>query len=152
MNVAAKPTEMASALYTTEILRLATSIPFLGRLEVPQGTSERKSPVCGSRIVVDVTLDGSGRVESLGQTVSACALGQASAALMGQGAIGKSVAELEAASVALAAWLDGTGHMPLQWDGMEVFQPALTYTARHGAIRLPFEAVAEAASKAAAHA
>lgn len=143
---------MASALYTTEILRLATSIPFLGRLENPQGTSERRSPLCGSRIAVDVTLDDFGLVESLGQSVSACALGQASAALMAQGAIGKSAAELDAIRAGVAAWLAGTGEMPRDWAGLEVFLPALPHNARHGAIRLPFEAAAEAAAKAATYA
>lgn len=149
MNVATKPTEVASALYTTEILRLATSIPFLGRLPEADGTSQRRSPVCGSQITVDVKLDADGRVRSLGQTVSACALGQASAALMARGVIGKSVAELEAISVGLASWLSGTGSQPEGWDGLKVFAPALSHSARHGAIRLPFEAVAEAAERAA---
>lgn len=143
---------MASALYTTDILRLATSIPFLGRLEHPHGTSERRSPLCGSKISVDVVLDEHGRVQSIGQTVSACALGQASAALMAKGVIGKSVVDLEAISAALASWLAGTGDMPNDWEGLDVFIPALSHTARHGAIRLPFEAVAEAAGRAIAHA
>lgn len=143
---------MPGALYTTDILRLATSIPFLGRLENPQGTSEKRSPVCGSRITVDVTLDNSGHILTLGQLVSACALGQASAALMARGAIGKSAAELEAISAGLAAWLSGTGEIPREFDGLEVFLPALSHHARHGAIRLPFEAVAEAAAKATGHA
>lgn len=152
MNSVAKPTDVASALYTTDILRLAISIPFLGRLENPHGTSERRSPLCGSKICVDVVLDESGRVLSIGQTVSACALGQASAALMAKGVGGKSVADLEAISAALAAWLAGQGEMPSYWEGLDVFIPALSHTARHGAICLPFEAVAEAAAKAIAHA
>lgn len=151
-NSAERRTEVASALYTTEILRLATSIPCLGRLSDPQGTSERRSPVCGSRILVDVSMDSEARVAALGLTVSACALGQASAALMAQGAIGKSVAELDAMSASLAAWLAGEGEMPRDFAGLDVFAPALSHHARHGAIRLPFEAVAEAAGKAAENA
>ena len=61
----------------------------------------RRSPVCGSRIIVDVTLDADGRVAALGQEVRACALGQASAAVMGAAAIGRSAAELDAARGAL---------------------------------------------------
>lgn len=140
---------MASALYTTDILRLATSIPHLGRLTNPQGSSERRSPVCGSRIAVDVDVDADGRIVRFGQTVSACALGQASAAILGEHVIGKSAKELEAASAALAAWLVDAGPLPSGWDALNVFLPARSHPARHGAIRLPLEAAAEAAARAA---
>lgn len=143
---------MASALYSKDILRLATSIPHLGRLAEPQGTSERRSPVCGSRITVDVVMDAKGHILDIGQMVSACALGQASAAIMGQYAIGRSFQELNAARDALSAWLAGEGALPEGWPGLDVFVPALGHVARHGAIRLPFEAVAEAATSAAADA
>lgn len=53
-------------LYTRDILRLAASIPHLGRLEAPQGSAERSSPVCGSRVIVDVTVDEAGRIAALG--------------------------------------------------------------------------------------
>jgi NifU-like protein involved in Fe-S cluster formation len=143
---------VASALYSKDILRLATSIPHLGRLAEPQGTSERRSPVCGSRITVDVIVDAEGHILEIGQMVSACALGQASAAIMGQYAVGRTLKELNEARDALSAWLAGEGAKPEGWPGLEVFEPALTHTARHGAIRLPFEAVAEAATSALAHA
>jgi len=143
---------VSSALYSKDILRLATSIPHLGRLTDPQGSSERRSPLCGSRISVDVNMDAEGHVLEIGQTVSACALGQASAAIMGQGAVGRSARELGATRDALTAWLSGDGGLPDDWPGLEVFEPALPHVARHGAIRLPFEAVAEAAANALADA
>lgn len=143
---------MASALYSKDILRLATSIPHLGRLAEPQGTSERRSPICGSHITVDVIMDAEGHVLDIGQMVSACALGQASAAIMGQGAVGRSATDLNWARDALAAWLAGEGALPKGWPDLEVFEPALGHAARHGAIRLPFEAVAEAATSALADA
>src|SRR5207253_4884969 len=40
---------MPSALYNREILRLAASIPHLGRLGAPQASVEKSSPICGSR-------------------------------------------------------------------------------------------------------
>ena len=73
---------MTATLYNRDILRLAASIPHQRRLDAPQASVERRSPVCGSRVVVDVVLDDDGRVAALGQEVKACALGQASAALM----------------------------------------------------------------------
>lgn len=140
---------MAEALYNTQILKLATSIPHQARLAQPQGTSERRSPICGSRVTVDVVLDGEGRVAELGQEVRACALGQASASLMGAHAIGRSLAELEAARDALTAFLGGEREDPGVWPGLEIFEPARAHSARHASIRLAFEAVAEAAARAA---
>lgn len=140
---------MGDALYNTRILRLATGIPHQGRLAQPQGTSERRSPICGSRVTVDVVLDRQGRLAELAQEVRACALGQASASLMGAHAIGRSPAELDEARDALAAFLAGARDDPGDWPGLEIFGPARAHSARHASIRLAFEAVAEAAARAA---
>jgi NifU-like protein involved in Fe-S cluster formation len=140
---------MTAALYNPTILRLATSIPHQERLDTPHGTSERRSPVCGSRVTVDVVLDSEGRVAELGQLVRACALGQASASLMGAHAIGRSLPELETARDALTAFLAGERADPGDWPGLEIFLPARPHSARHPSIRLAFEAVAEAAAHAA---
>src|SRR3546814_12956281 len=73
---------MAAPLYNTDILRLAASIPYHERLPAPMGSAEKRSPVCGSRVAVDVDVDEDGRVAAIGMLVRACALGQASSALM----------------------------------------------------------------------
>ena len=65
-------------LYSGRILALAADIPHLGRLEAPQGSARRRSPLCGSTVTADVTLAG-GRVAAFGQDVKACAPGQAPA-------------------------------------------------------------------------
>lgn len=140
---------VAAPLYTRDILRLAASIPNLGRLPEPSASVEKRAPVCGSRVIVDLVLDGEGRVAALGQEVNACAFGQASAALMAAHATGRSPAELAEARDALAAWLAGTSDAPGAWPGLEILAPARRLTARHGAILLPFQAVAEAAGLAA---
>jgi NifU-like protein involved in Fe-S cluster formation len=135
---------VAQALYTSEILRLATSIPHLERLASPQGSAERRSPICGSRVTVDVALDEEGRVTALGLSVSACALGQASAALMGQSALGRSLGEAITAREALFSYLQGTSESPGEWPGLEIFAAARAYSARHAAILLPFDALRDA--------
>lgn len=139
---------MNAPLYNTEILRLAASIPFHARIEHPQASVEKRSPVCGSRVTVDLDLDGEGRVAALGMLVRACALGQASAALMSAHAEGRSAAELAEARDGLAAWLAGERTDPPAWPGLEIFAPALPHRARHPSIRLAFEAAAEAAALA----
>ena len=139
---------MTAALYNSTILRLATSIPHQVRLTAPQATADRRSPICGSRITVDVTLDETGRIAALGQEVRACALGQASAALMGNHAIGRTLPELQAARDALTAYLAGDREDPGDWPGLDIFAPARPHRARHPSIRLAFEAVADAAQRA----
>lgn len=141
---------MAAPLYTPAILRLATTIPFLERLPAPQASVERRSPVCGSRVAVDVMLDTEGRISALGLAVNACALGQASANLMASYALGRTPAELAEARDALAAWLAGESDGPGDWPGLDMLAPALPHRGRHAAIRLPFEAAADAAAQAAA--
>lgn len=141
---------VASPLYTRDILRLAAGIPHLGLLEGAEAHAERLSAVCGSRVVVTVRADGAGRVTALGQEVRACALGQASAALMGRHAIGRSAVELAAARDELADFLRGRRDDPGEWPGIDALAAARPYSARHASILLPFEAVTEAAALAAA--
>jgi len=143
---------VTSPLYNRDILRLAASIPHLGRLEQAQARVERTSPVCGSRVAVELVVDGDGRVSEIAQDVKACALGQASASLMGAHAPGRSVAELEQARDSLAAYLAGTRHDAGDWPGLSIFEVARSYPARHASILLAFEAVAEAAAQAAVQA
>lgn len=138
---------MNAPLYDTSILRLAATIPHLGRLAAPDAAEERRSTLCGSRVAVDVRLEA-GRVAALGLDVSACALGQAAAHLMAAHAIGRTPGELAAARDALAAWLAGASDDPPDWPGLEQLARARPHSARHGAIRLPFEAAAAAASAA----
>ncbi len=139
---------MATALYTRDILRLAASIPHHARLADAQASAEKHSTICGSRVAVDLKLDGEGRVEAIGQEVRACALGQASAALMGANVIGRTAAELAEARDLLAAYLSGQRADPGPWPGLETFAEARSYSARHAAILLPFQAASEAAALA----
>lgn len=138
---------VTAPLYNTEILRLAATIPHQQRLESPMASVERRSPVCGSRVTVDVNLDAEGRVSELGMLVRACALGQASSSLMAAHAIGRTPEELDAARDALSDWLTG-GEGPPDWPGLALFEPVLPHSARHASIRLAFEAAAEAARSA----
>lgn len=135
---------MSEALYNTAILRLAAS-PAPPRLDAPQTSAVRVSPVCGSRVTVDLDVDGSGRVARFGSEVRACALGQASAALLASHVVGRSGAEIVAARDGLAAFLKGEAETPGDWPGLEIFAPARPHRARHASILLGFDAAAAAA-------
>ena len=141
---------MNTPLYNRDILRLAASIPHQSRLDQPQASATRRSPVCGSIVTVDVVLGADGRVAALGQEVKACALGQASASLLGAHAIGRSPDELAAARDALSAFLGGTRDDPGSWPGLEQLAAARPFAARHASILLAFQAAADAAAQAAA--
>ncbi len=135
-------------LYNTEILRLAADTARAVRLSDPDASVEKRSPICGSRVTVDIDLGDDGRVAAVGMLVRACALGQASSALLAQRIVGRSPVELAIARDALAAWLAGEGDAP-DWPGLSLFEPARPHSARHASIRLAFEAAAEAAADAA---
>jgi NifU-like protein involved in Fe-S cluster formation len=139
---------MTAPLYNTEILRLAASIPYHERLSDPMASSEKRSPICGSRVTVDLNVDEEGRVSEVGMLVRACALGQASSSLMAANVIGRTPEELAEARDALNAWLAGEANDPGDWPGLDIFTPALAHSARHPSIRLAFEAAAEAAALA----
>lgn len=131
-------------LYSGRILALAADIPHLGRLEAAQGSAKRRSPLCGSTVTVDVVIEA-GRVAAFAQDVKACALGQASAAILGGVVLGRSLPELQAARDALRAMLKEAGPVPgAPFDGYEVLIPAREYKNRHASVLLALEAVVEA--------
>ncbi|PTX01077.1 iron-sulfur cluster assembly scaffold protein [Pararhodobacter aggregans] len=137
-------------LYSTRILALAAEIPHLGRLGAPQASVKKRSPLCGSTVTVDLSLKD-GRVVDFAQEVKACALGQASAAVLGEVVIGRTPEELEAAASALESMLKQDGPVPpAPFDGYEALLPAREFKNRHASILLSVQAAAEAARQAAA--
>ena len=136
-------------LYSARILALAADIPHLGRLEAPDATVKRRSPLCGSAVTVDVKVTN-GRLTHLGQDVKACALGQAAASIAGAAAMGETLEEITKGRDALRAMLKGTGPVPsTPFDGFDVLQPAVAYKNRHASIMLSMEAIVEAMTEAA---
>ena len=131
-------------LYSGRILELAADIPLSERLEAPDATVKKRSPLCGSTVTVDVSVRD-GRVSEFGQDVKACALGQASAAVLGADVIGRTRAEIERARDELKAMLAGQGDVPAPpFDGYDVLIPARDFRNRHASIMLALEATAEA--------
>ncbi|WP_372572836.1 iron-sulfur cluster assembly scaffold protein [Ruegeria jejuensis] len=135
-------------LYSGRILALAADIPHLDRLADPDATVKKRSPLCGSTVTVDVkTKDG--RIAEFGQDVKACALGQASAAVVGAAIIGTTRDQVETARDQLKAMLKNDGPAPdAPFDGLEVLIPAREYKNRHASIMLALEATAEAMAQA----
>ncbi|MCL6281948.1 iron-sulfur cluster assembly scaffold protein [Ruegeria sp. 2012CJ41-6] len=135
-------------LYSGRILALAADIPHLDRLAEPDATVKKRSPLCGSTVTVDVKMKD-GRIAEFGQDVKACALGQASAAVVGAAIIGTTRAQVETARDQLKAMLKSDGPAPdAPFDGLEVLIPAREYKNRHASIMLALDATAEAMAQA----
>jgi NifU-like protein involved in Fe-S cluster formation len=132
---------MNAPLYTTEILRLAASLPEPKTLDRVDGSSEQRSPTCGSTLILQVQLDDAGRVKAISQQVQACAFGQASATLLARSAEGHSRDEVAGAGTDLESWLAGSRDDPGSWPGLAALAPARSRKSRHGAILLPFRAL-----------
>lgn len=132
---------MSSDLYNREILRLATSLRPDDRLESPDGNAEARSPLCGSRIAADVQLTRDGVITSLALRANACALGQASAAILRNNAAGESMDVLIAIRQEVADCLNGQGDMPVIWPELALLAVAKDYRSRHAAILLPYDAL-----------
>lgn len=136
---------MIDDLYSARILGLAANMPHAGRLAAPQGTGERVAKLCGSRAVVDVVLDGEGRVVDFAQQVKACALGQAAAGVLGEVVIGASVEEIAAARDAVLAMLKVGGEGPTgRFEGLTALKQVADYPARHASTMVAIEATLDA--------
>lgn len=132
---------MSDSLYTRDILRLAVSIPHEERLNDPEGTADCRSKTCGSRVIADVRLGEDQTISDLGLSVNACALGQASAAILGANVVGMEKVEILAACSQFMSFLDGQSESPGSWQNMEILTSVREHKARHAAVLLPYDAV-----------
>jgi NifU-like protein involved in Fe-S cluster formation len=123
--------------YTLEILRLAASLPVESSLEGVRHSGEARSQTCGSTIRSEIKM-ADGRIAAVAQKVTACAYGQASAALVQGWAPGRLKAEVTVMRAAVKAWLDGRGEVPIEFT---VLTPVQGRAGRHGAVLLPFDAL-----------
>ena len=132
------------SLYSKQILRLAASIPHAGRLENPAGSAKKRAPLCGSTVTVDLVLND-GKISEFGQNVRACALGQASASVLGAVVLGQDRAGIQTARDALQAMLTSDGPTPpAPFEGFEVLRPAREFKNRHASILLALDATLDA--------
>jgi NifU-like protein involved in Fe-S cluster formation len=135
---------MLDSVYNRTILELAADIPRLGRLKSPDATAKAHSKLCGSTVVVDLSVRD-GRVSDFAHDVKACALGQASSSLMARHVIGATRDELVALRDSMRRMLKENGPAPSgKWADFAALEPVRDYKARHASTLLTFEAVADA--------
>ncbi len=137
-------------LYSGQILGLAADIPHAGRLEAPQASVKKRSPLCGSTVTVDLVVEA-GRIADFAQNVRACALGQASAAVLGRQVVGLPRDTIAAGRDALHAMLTEDGPTPpAPFEALETLRPAAAYRNRHPSILLAWDATLAAFDEVAA--
>jgi NifU-like protein involved in Fe-S cluster formation len=135
---------MIDDIYNRRILELAGGIPRLGRLSQADATATAHSRLCGSTVTVDLRMDGD-VVTDFAHEVKACALGQASSAIMAASVVGASAAELREVRGTMQRMLRENGDPPQgRFAELKVLLPVRDYKARHASTMLTFDAVVAA--------
>lgn len=126
-------------LYTPELLALTLRLAEHPWLDPYLRSGEARSKSCGSTLAMGIDTDDGGTITRIGLRARACAVGQASAAIFADAAIGRGAEEIATAHRAMTQWLTGEGGLP-DWPGIAAIEAARAYPARHGAMMLPWEA------------
>ena len=135
---------MLNDIYNKRIIALAGNIPRLGRLPAPDATATAHSKLCGSTVKIDLTMDGP-VVTDFAHDVKACALGQASSAIMASHVVGSTAEELRALRETVRKMLKENGAPPDgKWADIALLEPVRDYKARHASTLLTFDAVVDA--------
>lgn len=133
---------MINELYTQKLLELTASISHIGHLPEPQAKATAVSKLCGSEVSVELCLDKTGNISEFAQQVSACALGQTSAAIVAREIEGTSPEEFHKIADAMRAMLRENGDAPAgRWQDLEILSVVKAYPARIGSTLLVFQAV-----------
>lgn len=131
-------------IYSEKVLELSANMPRVGRLSGPDATASAHSKLCGSRITVDLKMDGD-IVTDYAQDVRACLLGQTSAAVMGAQIVGSTSEELREVGARMRRMLKENGAPPKgRWSDLAILEMVRDYKARHASTLLVFDAVEDA--------
>ena len=136
-----------SELYSERILDLVGNAVQPGRLELADASARKVSRICGSMIEVDIVVQN-GAIVGYGHEISACDLGQASAAVEAREVVGTPVAEFLAVRQVMHDMLKADGAPPAgKWSDLKYLEPVRDYPNRHTSTLLVFDAIALALEK-----
>jgi len=137
----------AANLYTPNLLSLATELATYPMVGDWQTIGEARSTTCGSSLQLGINLTDEDAISQLGIGVSACAVGQAAAALFARCATGAKLTSINLALTQIEAWmLDAKAPEP-DWPGFDALAAARELKGRQGAILLPWKAAQQALCK-----
>lgn len=136
-----------SELYSDKILDIAVNALQPGRLPAPDASSRKVSRICGSVIEVDILVTD-GVITGYGHEVSACALGQTSAAIVAREIVGTRAEDFLALTRQMRDMLKADGAPPDgKWSDLAYLEPVREFPARHASTLLVFDAVVDAIEK-----
>ncbi|MBS0546977.1 MAG: iron-sulfur cluster assembly scaffold protein [Proteobacteria bacterium] len=133
---------MSDELYQEKIVALAKAKTGAGKLAAPTRSARRDNPLCGDRVVIDVTLDGQGRITGIGHQVRGCLLCQASASALASLAVGKDaagIADIRHDAERAIGREQGAAAEPYA-----AFAPVAAHKSRQECVLLPLEALKDA--------
>ena len=134
-------------LYRSEQLRgLIKRVRKNRRLSRPDFSVTRRSPVCGSEVTIEGTVDSRGVIDRIGYRTRACSLAMASTGVLVQRAPGVAPEEILRARHALRRILSGQDASATAfpvWPELQCFSAAEQLPARHASILLSFDALVE---------
>jgi NifU-like protein involved in Fe-S cluster formation len=134
-------------IYNMKILEFAADIPRSKRLDHADATAEAQSKLCGSTIEIDLKVADE-RITDFGQTVKACLLGQAAAAIVGREIVGTSIDEFSETHAQMKAMLrQGAAAPDGRWADLGTLAPVKDYPHRQASVLLVFEAISKALQK-----
>jgi len=132
---------MSDPLYKKPLLRLAADAAGAGRLPEPSGTGTAHNPACGDRVIVDIVVEDE-RIAGIGIETRACVLTQASASIVGSGAVGLNREEIESLHDSVRRMLaEGEEAPAAPFDSYAHFDGVAEHKNRHRCVLLPIEAV-----------
>lgn len=135
---------MIDDLYNTDVLSLAANITHVGSLDAPDASVRKVSRLCGSWVEIDIKATDD-VITGFALRLQACALGQASSAILAEHVIGSTLAELIWARDELEAMLKSGGKEPVgRFEKLALLKEVANYPARHTSTLLAFNAVVEA--------
>jgi NifU-like protein involved in Fe-S cluster formation len=135
---------MIDNLYNGRILEFAGNIPRTERLEDPDATVTVVSRLCGSKVTLDLNLEGD-VVSDFAHDVKACALGQCASSIMARHVVGSTVEELCELQQTMRAMLKENGPPPSgKWADLAILEPVRDYKGRHTSVMLTFDGVMKA--------
>lgn len=131
--------DQVSRLYSPDILALAINLADYPLSRPFTHHSVLRSRSCGSEIEIGLDEGDDGTVSSLGLRVTACAIGQAAAAIFANGGKGRTAEQIGQSTRAIELWLTGESAEPC-WPGFAVLHKVKPFTGRHEALLLPWRA------------
>ena len=133
-----------TSVYNQKLIELSAEVDEPYKLPSPDLSAKAVSPICGSKISVEISLDGD-KIADFGYELEACALTKSVVAIIKDRIKGKTLKDILKARKELEEMLSGKKtDLSKDWEALKILSPVIDYKPRHNSILLPFEAIEKA--------